>query len=81
MTTPEALADAIRAHGVGEKVPLTLFSQGKYRDVVVVLRAAPEVKAAPAPPANPAELPPPYDPSPAYPAPPARRPPPPQTLH
>src|SRR6185312_2653507 len=57
VTTPEALADAIRAHGVGEKVPLTLFSQGKYREVTVVLRAAPETKAPPPPPANPAELP------------------------
>src|SRR5262249_52578759 len=45
VTTPEALADAIRAHGVGEKVPLTLLSQGKYREVVVVLRAAPESKS------------------------------------
>ncbi len=47
VTTPEALAEVIRAHGVGEKVPITLFSQGKYREVVVVLRAAPESKAAP----------------------------------
>ncbi len=62
VTTPEALADAIRAHGVGEKVPITLFSQGKYREVLVVLRAAPEAKAAPTPPANPAELPQSYDP-------------------
>ena len=77
VTTPEALADAIRAHGVGEKVPLTLFSQGKYREVVVVLRAAPEAKAAPPPPVNPAELG--YDPPPPAPAPlPARRP---QTGH
>jgi serine protease Do len=80
VTTPEALADAIRSHGVGEKVPITLFSQGKYREVVVVLRAAPEAKAAPPPPANPAELP--NDPAPPpAPYPPARRPPQPQTLH
>jgi serine protease Do len=70
VTTPEALADAIRAHGVGEKVPIMLFSQGKYREVAVVLRAAPEVKAAPPPPANPAELPAPNDPPPPGPPPP-----------
>jgi serine protease Do len=80
VTTPESLADAIRAHGVGEKVPLTLFSQGKYREVVVVLRAAPEAKAAPTPPANPAELPQtndPYAPG-VAPLPARRAPPPPQ---
>jgi serine protease Do len=58
VTSPESLADAIKAHGIGEKVPLTVFSQGKYHLVSVVLRAAPETKAAPPPPANPAELPP-----------------------
>jgi serine protease Do len=79
VTTPEALADAIRAHGVGEKAALMLFSQGKYRDVTVTLRAAPEKPAAPPPPANPAELPPPNEaPAPVAP-PPARRPPPPPT--
>jgi serine protease Do len=70
VTTPEALADAIRAHGVGEKVPITLLSQGKYREVVVVLRAAPDAKATPSPPANPAELPQANDPPPPAPAPP-----------
>ena len=57
VTSPEALAEAIRAHGIGEKVPLTVFTQGKYRQVTIVLRAAPDAKAAPAAPANPAELP------------------------
>ncbi len=57
VTSPEALAEAIRAHGMGEKVPITVFGQGKYREVTVVLRAGPEAKAAPPPPANPAELP------------------------
>lgn len=57
VTSPEALAEAIRAHGIGEKVPLTVFGQGKYREVVIVLRAAPDAKAAPPAPANPAELP------------------------
>jgi serine protease Do len=57
VTTPEALSDAIRAHGVGEKVPLMVFSQGKYRTVTVLLRPAPgEPSSAPAP-AHPAELP------------------------
>ncbi|MEO7327789.1 MAG: S1C family serine protease [Minicystis sp.] len=71
VTSPESLADAIKAHGIGEKVPLTVFSQGKYHTVSVVLRAAPETKAAPPPPANPAELP-----SSDPPAPPAMPPPP-----
>ncbi|WP_437723195.1 S1C family serine protease [Sorangium sp. So ce861] len=46
VTSPEALADAIRTHAVGEKVPLTLLSGGKYRQVTVVLRSAPDPKAA-----------------------------------
>ncbi len=59
VTSPEELADAIRTHAVGEKVPLTVFGGGKYRQVPVVLRAAPDPRAAPAAaPAHPAELPP-----------------------
>lgn len=60
VTTPEALADAIRTHAVGEKVPLTVFGQGKYRQVTVLLRTAPDAKASekPAAAAHPAELPP-----------------------
>jgi serine protease Do len=62
VTTPDALADAIRTHAVGEKVPLTLFSRGKYRQVTVLLRAAPDSKASPrATPAHQAELPPPEE--------------------
>ena len=57
VTSPEALAEAIRAHGIGEKVPLTVFGQGKYHEVVIVLRAAPAAKASRPAPANPAELP------------------------
>jgi serine protease Do len=72
VTTPEALAEAIRSHGIGEKVPLTLFSQGKYRQVTVLLRAAPEARPATPPPANPAELPP-SDAPPAPPPAPARK--------
>ncbi|WP_437732843.1 S1C family serine protease [Sorangium sp. So ce1335] len=60
VTSPEALADAIRTHAVGEKVPLLLLSGGKYRQVAVQLRAAPDPKAAAAKkPAREAELPPP----------------------
>ncbi|TKD00195.1 S1C family serine protease [Polyangium fumosum] len=58
VTSPEQLAEVIRTHAVGEKVPLTVFGQGKYRQVTVVLRQAPDPRAAPkAPPAHPAELP------------------------
>lgn len=73
VTSPDALADAIRAHGVGEKVTLMIFGQGKYREVSVTLRAAPERAAAPPPPANPAELPPPNDAPPPSSPPPQRR--------
>ncbi|WP_437286909.1 S1C family serine protease [Sorangium sp. So ce406] len=60
VTSPEALSDAIRTHAVGEKVPLLLLSRGKYRQVTVLLRAAPDPKAAAAKkPAPEAELPPP----------------------
>lgn len=70
VTSPEALADAIRAHGVGEKVMILVFGQGKYREVPVTLRAAPPQKADAGPPPNPAELPPPSEaPAPAHPAP------------
>jgi len=59
VTTPEALAEAIRAHGVGEKVPLTLFRAGKYQTVTVELRAAPDARSSATPPRRaPAELPP-----------------------
>jgi serine protease Do len=58
VTSPEALAESIRTHAVGEKVPLTIFGQGKYRQVVVALRQAPDPRAAAkAPPAHPSELP------------------------
>ncbi|HVK69856.1 MAG TPA: S1C family serine protease [Polyangium sp.] len=58
VTSPEQLAEVIRTHAVGEKVPFTVFGQGKYRQVTVVLRQAPDPRAAPkAPPAHPAELP------------------------
>ncbi|WP_234023052.1 S1C family serine protease [Sorangium cellulosum] len=62
VTSPEALSDAIRTHAIGEKVPLIVLSGGKYREVTVELRAAPDPRAAgamkPAA-AHPGELPPP----------------------
>jgi serine protease Do len=59
VTSPEALAEAIRRRAVGEKVPVLLFGQGKFRTVNVELRAAPDGQPeAAAAPANPAELPP-----------------------
>lgn len=81
VTTPEALSDAIRARGVGEKVAILLFSQGKYREVPVVLRAAPTPSGAPVAPVNPAELPNGDPPAPAAPPAPPRpkAPPPPPT--
>jgi serine protease Do len=49
VTTPEDLAAAVRSHAVGEKVPLTLLSGGKYRVVDVVLSAPPEIAKTVAP--------------------------------
>lgn len=58
VTSPEALADVIRGRAVGEKVPLTVLSGGRYRQVTVELRAAPDPKAAMRPAAaHQAELP------------------------
>jgi serine protease Do len=54
----DALADAIRSHSVGEKIPLMIFSQGKYKQVIVELRAAPGSQLSPDALAHPAELPP-----------------------
>lgn len=50
VSTPEALSDAINRHAVGDSVELLLFGTGKFRQVSLVLRAAPEAKSlAPAP--------------------------------
>jgi serine protease Do len=57
VTTPEALADAVKTHAVGEKVPLTLLSDGKYKQVTVHLRAPGTRLSASSKDANPAELP------------------------
>ncbi len=43
VTNPEALAEAVRKHGVGDKVPVLIFGDGKYQLVDVVLRALPDV--------------------------------------
>ncbi len=74
VTSPEMLAEVIRTHAVGEKVPMVVFGQGKYRTVSVLLRAAPDAKASSGAPAHPAELPPLADAPPAA-APAATRPP------
>ena len=41
VASPEALSSAIGKHGPGETVKLLVFGQGKFREVPVVLRAAP----------------------------------------
>lgn len=59
VTTPEALAESIQAHAVGEEVPVTVFSGGKYKEVKVKLAKAPTARRLPkAPTAHPAQLPP-----------------------
>jgi serine protease Do len=50
VTTPEELAHALARHAPGEKVALTVFSRGAYRQVDVVLARAPGPAAAPPPP-------------------------------
>ncbi|CAN5249646.1 hypothetical protein BH09MYX1_BH09MYX1_12670 [soil metagenome] len=39
--SPERLADLIARHAVGETVKLNIFSAGKYREVSLILQAAP----------------------------------------
>jgi len=39
--TPEQLAAAIAKRSIGQTVKLLVFAQGKFREVVVTLRAAP----------------------------------------
>lgn len=53
VTSPDSLAEAIRTFAIGDKVPLLVFSGGKYKTVNVNLKAAPEKSSS-----NPAELPP-----------------------
>ncbi len=52
VTSPDSLAEAIREFAIGDKVPLLLFSGGKYKTVNVQLKAAPEKSSS-----NVAELP------------------------
>jgi serine protease Do len=42
VTTPEALSEAINQHAVGDSVQLLLFGGGKFRQVSLALRAAPD---------------------------------------
>jgi serine protease Do len=42
VTSPDSLAEAIREFAIGDKVPLLVFSGGKYKTVNVNLKAAPE---------------------------------------
>jgi len=53
VTSPDALADAIKEFGIGDKVPLLVFSNGKYKTVNVTLKAPPEKATS----TNAAELP------------------------
>lgn len=39
VTTPEALAESLRSHGVGETIPLVVLREGRYESVSVTLRA------------------------------------------
>lgn len=39
--TPEQLAEVIAKHAIGQSVKFLVFSEGKFRDVPVLLRAAP----------------------------------------
>ena len=54
VTSPETLGDAIREFGIGDKVPLLVFSNGKYKTVNITLKAPPEKSATTS---NAAELP------------------------
>ncbi len=45
VTTPEALAESINARAVGDTITLLLYGNGRFRDVSVTLRAAPEAGA------------------------------------
>jgi serine protease Do len=41
LDTPERLAEIVSKHAVGDTLKLSVFSQGRYRDVPVTLQAAP----------------------------------------
>lgn len=46
VTTPEELSQAIRKRAIGEKVPLTIFGNGAYRTVDVMLGGQPDTSRA-----------------------------------
>ena len=52
VTSPDALAEAIKEYAIGDKVPLLVFSGGKYKTVNITLKAPPEKSTT-----NAAELP------------------------
>jgi len=59
VTTPESLAETIRSHAVGDEVPVTVFSGGKYRELKIKLARAPTARRLPrTTQAQPAKLPP-----------------------
>jgi serine protease Do len=47
VTAERQLTEALRTHGLGERVPLLVFNGGKFRQVGAVLRPAPPAPAAP----------------------------------
>jgi serine protease Do len=53
VTSPDSLADAIKEYAIGDKVPLLVFSNGKYKTVNVTLKGAPDKAST----GNAAELP------------------------
>ena len=52
VTSPDSLAEAIKEYAIGDKVPLLVFSGGKYKTVNITLKAPPEKSTT-----NAAELP------------------------
>lgn len=46
VTTPEELAQAIKKHAIGEKVPLVVFGKNSYRQVEVTLASPPDSRNA-----------------------------------
>ena len=52
VTSPDTLADAIKEFAIGDKIPLLVFSGGKYKTVNITLKAPPEKSTT-----NAAELP------------------------
>ena len=53
VTSPDTLAEAIKDYAIGDKVPLLVFSGGKYKTVNITLKAPPDKATS----TNAAELP------------------------